>query len=287
VFEPLIWMFKVKDFKKHFIFLLFIGLIFLGIALLVPFIALLIKEENNLYYNLILHLVQIILLFIPALCFTGYFWSLTDSIINRDNDIIASNIYNGRIKTIKKISLPELKFFTFIWRGIASIFATILFCLPCYLIYTKIISNMQKISDFWQWGSNVPNLFMMILIVFISTFIPALLWNYARRNSVTAVLNIPKAVYIMGNYTKKYIVNTFLFILLSVIYAVILNEVVTLTGAGITFSISTNGVLRYSVSGDNIILSFVIFNVVNYIISIYWLFVNAFLLGTIAPPTEA
>ena len=287
MFEPLIWMFKIPEFKKHFAYLFLMGLIFLAIAMLIPCVDVFIKQDGNIYYNSIISLVQLIFLLIPILCFTGYFWALADSIINRDDDVIASNIYNGRIKTVKKISLPELKFLNFVWRGIASIFATILLCLPCYLIYSKIIVNLQEVSQFWQWGNNIQVFYVLFLIIFVSVFIPALLWNYARRNSVIAVLNIPKAVYIMGTYTGKYVLNTFLFFLLSVIYAIIINEIITITGVHVDFSISTNRVLRYAISGDKIFLVSALLNMINYIISIYWIFVNSYLLGTIAPTSEA
>ena len=142
-----------------------------------------------------------------SLVVQGYFWELTSSIISRDVDIVANNIYSGKIKSVFVISLPDFKPAKFIWRGFASIVASIMMVLPYALLvfstaFTDVFTlPMLEIGNFHSIYAICYNL----LYVFFFAFLPAMLWNYAKENSVFAVWNIRKAVYLLGTYPGKYI----------------------------------------------------------------------------------
>ena len=122
--------------------------------------------------------------------------------------------------------------------------------------------------------SSLPITTALLLYVFLCAFIPALLWNYAVRDSVFAVWNIRKAIYIMGNYTGKYIWNTLLFIIFYLVdYALI---------AAIAFILGLNNIEPGFWSGIRLL----IFYIFSYIQYLYCIYVYAYLLGTIAPPHE-
>ena len=150
-----------------------------------------------------------------SLVVQGYFWELTSSIISRDVDIVANNIYSGKIKSVFVISLPDFKPAKFIWRGFASIVASIMMVLPYALLvfstaFTGVFTlPMLEIGNFHSIYAICYNL----LYVFFFAFLPAMLWNYAKENSVFAVWNIRKAVYLLGTYPGKYILNTFVFVI--------------------------------------------------------------------------
>ena len=112
---------------------------------------------------------------------------------------------------------------------------------------------------------------------------PALLHNYAYRDSVFAVLNLRKAVYLMGNYPFRYLWNTFLIFIFSLISAVILNFLSNISG----FSSNISNVnLSHVIANIHVIITFAIIMLVTIFWRIYPLFVNAYLLGTIAPKEE-
>lgn len=104
---------------------------------------------------------------------------------------------------------------------------------------------------------------------------PALLWNYAYKNSVVAVWNIRKAIYLMGNYPFRYIFNTILFILIAV-------------GSSFVDGFAGNFMKVAFTSGD--IIGMVLSALLLFLLSlknIYLIFVFAYLLGTIAPTSES
>ena len=107
-------------------------------------------------------------------------------------------------------------------------------------------------------------------------FIPALLWNYAARDSVFAVWNIRKAVHIMGNYTGKYIWNTLLYVLFYVVTSVLLSLIAT--ALGIRDIANQMSMLN--------IIKLLVYLTISYLQYLYSLYVYAYLLGTIAPPAE-
>ena len=269
--EPLIWMFKLAEFKKHFIYLAVIGLIFFISAICSLYLTFIF----DFYTNQISTIVFALLILIPILCLTGYFWCVTENAINRQDCIVASSIFNGKIKTVKNIKLPQWDFRKFVWRGIASVFATVLLYIPCSYICIRIFKNLNEL--------NVSQVLLFCLIVFVISFIPALLWNYAKRDSIVAVLNVPKASYIMGTYTWRYIFNTTLFVLFSIVYTSVLYFIANLLGLdSITSQLHID-----SVKSVIIPVPLVLFLLISYTTSIYWLYVNAFLLGTLTPTNEA
>ncbi len=265
--EPLIWMFKIHDFKKHFLLFSLIGLVCYVITGILYSYA-----ENTWFYlstfwKLAIFPLTISIFAIPLICLTGYFWNLSDNIINRENDIIASSIYSNKIKKINKICLPDWNFKNFIWRGISSIFATVLLLVPLYLI----INNL---------GSKEMNgTLQSVLSILVFALIPAFMWNYARKNSITAILNIPNAIHIMGTYTGRYILNAIIFSVVTLLFVFVAYQLFNI------FELN-NLFIHFSNINQNLI-HITIFCIFIYEISIYWLFISAYLLGTIAPTSEA
>lgn len=264
--EPFIWMFKTENFKKSFKYLLFIYLKFFVVAVIFAILGLFFL--SNFTISIVLFIVAGIFLLAPALCIQGYFWELTANIISRDWDIKASSVYTGKIKEIFKIELPQLKTLKLIWRGMASIVATLLMLVPFIIITTTGLITTSFISP----------LAAILIFVFIFSFIPALLWNYAKQDSIFAVWNIRKAIYIMGNYTGKYIINTIIFILFYTLNSVVLGAVSYILG----FNILSNA----DFTGFQDIIKLLFFYIASYLIYLYSIFVYAYLLGTLTPPAE-
>ena len=147
----------------------------------------------------------------------GYFWELTAKIISRDIDIKASNIYSGKIKTIFRIELPDFKPIAFAWRGFASHIASVLMFVPFLLLVFTSYFTQVFYQDYFSnevYTKVFTICFNTIYFLFFA-LIPAMLWNYAKENSVVAVWNLKKAFYILETYTLKYIWNSILFILLN------------------------------------------------------------------------
>ena len=96
-----------------------------------------------------------------------------------------------------------------------------------------------------------------LLYLFFFAFMPALLWNYAKQNSVFAVWNVPKAVYIIENYFFRYIWNTILFVLFYLLNFFVLYQIYQQFGN-----------IVYLAAG---------------ILYLYSLHVYAYLLGTLTP----
>ena len=263
--EPFIWMFKTQNFKKHFLYLLFSFAAFMITAILLFFCVTFFLKD--IFIQNIFYLLSFILFILPLLLVQGYFWELTESIISRDWDIKAASIYNGKIKSIFSIELPEINSLKFIWRGIASIVASILMVIPFALLMFSggIATNL----------SGLPPESLGFLYIFIMAFIPALLWNYASRNSVFAVWNIRKAIYLMGNYTGKYIFNIILFIIFYTVDYFILFFLAEVLGIKTITELNSINAIKV-----------LIWTVVAYIKYFYTLYVYAYLLGTIAPSGE-
>lgn len=264
--QPFIWMFTTENFKKHFVYLFSYSVVFCVLTIITA--ILMFSETLPTYSRYICGLAGVILLLIPVLLTIGYFWNLTQQIISREEDISANSIYNGKIKHIYKIELPEFKFFQHLWRGIASIVANILLVIPyLYMIYLNTFSGSYS-----QTGPLV----ILAATIFYVLFCPALLWNYAKNNSVVSVLNIFKAINITGNYTLRYIRCIFMFIITYIVIA-------------LTDLLLYNFVRPFMHENLNIfeiivcLLSAIIF-IAKYL---YFLYVNAYILGTITPVDES
>ena len=213
--QPFIWMFKSEGFKSHILYLIAMTLFLLVVSAVLVGITV----TTSIFTTFLTNNFVIIILAIAALLFfcllpfwfgQGYFWELTYRIIQRESDVKASNIYNGKVSQVFKITLPERNVFKFIWRGFASFVATIIMYTPYVLIVYAYLST-YGINGQNEFFSN-PMTPILALALIMNILTPALLWNYANRNSVLAVLNIRKAVYIAGNYTGRYILNVLLMI---------------------------------------------------------------------------
>ena len=276
--EPFIWMFKAENFKIRYLQLLISIAIFLSAAVVAYAIGSALPASSGAANTFL-----IISFVLPALLvflIQGYFWELTASIISRDVDIAASNIYSGKIKSIFKISIPEFKPFAFIWRGFASVIASILMFVPFVLLvmstlYTQIFflpyDNIEFYHKLYAISYNI------IYFLFFS-LIPALLWNYAEQNSVVAVWDLRKALYLLETYPLKYIWNSILFILFYLFNYAILYVVQKYIFNLNFVKIASTGVLSMSIF---------LFIFVTYLIYLYSLHVYSYLLGTIAPISES
>lgn len=276
MFNSLFWMFKQEDFKKHFIYLFSTCMIFLVLASVILFIGE--NFVNDAFIKIVIGIAFIVLSACPFLCFQGYFWNLTENIINRETDITSSDVYNGRIKEVYKIELPEIHTGKFIWRGIASIVATLLLCYPIIILVTLSFLGSGDILSFYQLDASSMTILYLCLFLFVGMFIPALLWNYARRDSIFAVWNLPKAIHIIGSYFGKYLWNTILFLCFAFLNFCITNLLTLILGFSAS-ELSFNAEMFFNLKG--IVLLFL-----EYSIAIYFIFVNAYLLGTIAPSSE-
>ena len=286
--EPFVWMFSVKNFKHHFLYLLLTAAVCWVISVLI-FVC---TGGNffitpNLMFNILIIILEVSLILAPVLCLTGYFWCLTDNIINRDTQPELNSVYDGKSANLKNIiELPEWNILKFAWRGIASIVATILMYIPFALVMSYIVFNLSNITAFWNFNNTQAIIVTLIIVILISLLIPGLLWNYARRDSVFAMLNFPKSIYIMESYPKKYFLNSFLIVLFSFARSFVTRAILFSLGYGAM--LTTNSV---PASYSDLLLSgfitvYIIIFIISYIIDCYWIFVNSYLLGTIAPPSE-
>ena len=276
--QPFIWMFKHKDFKNHFRYLLEVLLKFYVPAIILSILLYLFYKFLSPVYLTALIVFNILLYAAPFVCLQGYMWEMTENIISREWDIVANSVYNGKIKQVYKIELPELKVFRLIWRGIASIVANLLMGLPIILLF--IISGLISAIGYTYFGTCVcanPAYPIGIAGAFLIYWflIPAFLWNYAHRDSVVAVWNLRKAVYIAGNYTGKYILNSTVFCF----FNFIVSAIVSLLQLPLSFAKSFLPIQLLCI----LLILYVCFS---YLVYIYAIYVDAYLLGTIAPPHE-
>ncbi len=276
--KPLMWVFENNNFKYHFMYLVKIGLIFICLAIVLVFLM-----NFNDFSDLTCHFLSlflIILISVPHLNLTGYFWYLTDNITERKTDILSANIYNKKIDFKDIIEFPEINIWKFVWRGIASIVATILMYIPVSMIFVYSSLNVTKVSEFWGWTTQQTTFFYIFLVCLIAFFIPALLWNYAKKDSVFAVWNVFEASRVIGENFVRYVKNTVLFLLYSVVYSIIIKTVTFMLGLSIWNTCDIW--YTFSTHGINDIISGFLAIIFNYIAGIYWVHVNAYLLGTIS-----
>ena len=257
MFEPFIWMFKAENFNKRVLQLFLSMLLLIIIALVLYAVSAFLINDFYIKYTLLI--------------LAAIFYISSSLVVQGDVDIVANNIYSGKIKSVFVISLPEFKPAKFIWRGFASIIASIMMVLPYALLvfstaFTGVFTlPMLEIGNFHSIYAICYNL----LYVFFFAFLPAMLWNYAKENSVFAVWNIRKAVYLLGTYPGKYILNTFVFVIFYLLNWLFVYGLILLT---IPIQIQYLQVL--------------ICNFAASILYLYSLHVYAYLLATITPPGE-
>ena len=97
------------------------------------------------------------------------------------------------------------------------------------------------------------------------------------KDSIVAVLNLRKAIHIMGNFFTKYILNVLILSIIFLADFLIIAFVVYSLGLGTT---STQ-------TSVEIVFKFIIFLLFMVVKGVYTTFVNAYLLGTITPPGES
>lgn len=275
MFEAFVWMFKKENFKKHFILLATLSPILYVAGFVVAVLAFLGGEYAQ-TETLIMFGVAILFWLSGSCLPSGYFYDMTEKIIDRETRYTASNIYDGKApKSYFVFDLPEFNLFKHIWRGIASIIATSLMILPYVLLMIISIFTGALTGTLCQ----VNPLIYVGAYFFYCFFFPALLWNYARRNSVFAVLNIFKAINIIGNYTFAYIWRVVVFILIFVFNYIIDRFLGAMAGLSSTPTADDISIVR-------IITMLLVFGVI-WVKNLYFWFVYAYLLGTLAPSDEA
>ncbi len=273
--EPLVWMFRNKDFKKRFLQLC----LTLIVALLI-LIGLLFSTnviEFTFINGQILNILFAVVCFFTSLIIQGYFWELTSNIISRNWDISASNVYSGKIKERYFIDLPKFNVIRFLWRGLASIVATIMMMLPFVLvIYTSVLTMPAFNFDveYIEGLSVVYQVSCGIVLVMLFIALPALLWNYAKQDSVFAVWNFPKAFYLIDSYPLQYIKNLILFVIFY------------LLNTGIIYLLNYFFMIVMQLSPQENPLVYVMIGIISTFMYLYSLHVYAYLLGTIAPVSE-
>jgi len=273
MFEAFTWMFKKENFKKHFLYLTILTPVLYVSGFVVAFLGFM----NGGYATTegIIMLGCAILLMAAGSCLpSGYFYDMTEKIIDRETRYTASNVYDGKgPKSYFVFDLPDFNLFKHVWRGIASIVATTLMVLPyiilmCFTIFANLLAGTL---------CHFNPLVMIGAYIFYCLFFPALLWNYARTNSVFAVLNIFKAVNIIGNYTFAYIWRVLVFIIIFAFNYVLDRLIVVISGL-------SSETADFSLV--NIVILLLVFSVI-WLKNLYFWFVYAYLLGTLAPSEEA
>ena len=275
MFKPFSWMFKIDNVKEHFkyLFLIFFKFLIPSICLSCLIIF---DKALPILLGYICLLLAILLFIAPFLCVQGYFWELTSNVISREWDVTSANVYNGKIKQVYKIELPAISTRKFIWRGFASIVANIIMFLPLFSAFTLFsITGIELYNNDFFNSQYYGVIGICVVYAFLA---PALLWNYAKQNSIFSVLNFPKAIFIAGNYTGRYLLNCLLF------------AVFTLLPSYVYPFLSTY-LIPYSLDYTNpaniiYVINFIIISILSYIFYLYSVFVNAYLLGTITPPSE-
>lgn len=270
-------MFNIDNFKEHFKYLFLILFKFFIPAICLACLVLFCKILPPLW-GYVCSILSILLFIAPFLCIQGYFWELTSQIISREWDLTGASVYNGKMKQVYKIELPDINTKKFIWRGFASVVANIIMCWPLFAVFT--LSTSLGIAGVMYLGTNIFEMQSYstaimgasLLYVFLA---PALLWNYAKQDSVFAVLNFRKAIFVAGNYTGKYLLNCILYAIFNALPSYL-----------IIFLFTLLQIQNPDFSNPLYFINLLIFGVVVYITYIYCVFVNAYLLGTIAPPCE-
>ena len=265
MFESFIWMFKKENFLKHFLYIIIGSILFFFATVAILFIAG--QYQGTTEYN-IFRIIAIILCACAVLLPVGYFWDLTETIIDRGVDYKSSNIYDGqKPKKVFVFELPEFKVFKHVWRGFASSIASILMVVPYFLLIA--------ISVFSGTFCHLNKMVIIASYIMYCFLCPALLWNYARTNSVVATLHIFKAVNIIGNYFFQYIARLVLYIIIYVA-----NYIADITIiASLKLLVTDFNPLNIVILAAGCLTIFAK--------NIFILFIYAYLLGTLAPAEEA
>lgn len=264
-----VWMFKEKDFKKHFMLLIKWLLILSVIPIALTMLYFLYPFEDFLIKTGLLILIALFCLF-PSLLPMGYFWELTENIIDRTYEIQSNEIYDGKIKKVYKIKLPEFSVKKFVWRGFASIVANIIM----FALYASLLFLYIKNTAEYEF----PMEFCIFTWGLLALLVPALLWNYARQNSIFAVLNIPKAIYIIGNYFFRYLGTLILLFIVCIINVFLDGFVVQCVSPFITGVFGLQNVLIFMG-----LLIYVLFTILK---NFYLIYVTSYILANIVPESE-
>lgn len=276
--EPFIWMFKTENFKQRFWQLIAAVGVFIFLFCVINFISCFFSQK---YLEWFIYL-DAILIMMLVFFVQGYFWELTSNVINREIDIEAGNIYSGKIKNIFRIEIPEFRPLKFIWRGFASAVASLLMFVPLFLLSISSIYTSNTLVNIFRLNTQYLYVYTVCYcVLFVSFFLimPALLWNYAKQNSVVAVWNFRKALYIVESYPLRYIGKTSLFMFyysLNFFIAALLSSIFSITLSSI--SMITTSFLCCVVA--------TLFLFIVFFIYIYNIHVYAYLLGTLTPYTE-
>ena len=261
------WMFAHENFKIHVKKFLIFGFLFYTAGGVLAGTASAMPKD---LVTFIVMIAGLLLLAAPSFALQGYYWCLTENVIDRRTEVLADSVYNGKVGTKESFELPEFDIKKFIWRGIASSVAIFILIIPVVSLLVLCFIGGNSAGEFWNINPLQVNGIYILLFIMIALFFPALLWNYAKRDSVLAVLNIRKAVYIIGNYPFRYLRNVILIFVLMLI----VNTPISL----ITFAIKS----LFGTGTVYLILS----NIFYFLAGIYMLFVFAYLHGTITPPGE-
>lgn len=276
-------MFKAKYFFDRYIRLFVSIIIVLFIAVLSYLLAIFFSDAVSV--SKVFYTISMLLPVLLALMIQGYFWELTAKIISRDIDIEASSIYSGKVKNVFIIDLPDFRPFSFVWRGFASVIASILMFVPFALLflssqYTQLFFLPNDNAEFYQ---KIYAISYNVIYFLLFALIPAMLWNYAKQNSIVAVWDIRKAIYLLETYPIKYIINTILFILFYLLNYYVIAGFALINGIQrLIFKVNYT---NFFASVSNCI-GVILFISVIYIIYLYSLHVYAYLLGTIASYKE-
>lgn len=281
--EAFIWMFKNENFKKHFIMLFFTSIVLFILGLIIfslsAFIGTVFLEYNKMF-SIIIYFIGGFFLLSSFFLVIGYFWELTANIIERKTDFEFSNIYDGNKKEYSVIELPEWNVKKFVWRGFASIIATIIMYIPFFILLVVSITAgafaLNSLGSSLLAGITTMSAPVILICVLSFILMPGLLWNYAVRDSVVATLNIPKAVYLAGNHLGRYFINGIKYFLFYILDFFITKTLIIL------FGIEN---FRCNLDIAAIVL-LILLGIIMFSKFLYKIFVYAYLLGTITPNDE-
>ena len=144
-------------------------------------------------------------------------------------------------------------------------FALLVLSTSCTNVFIMPIECIEQYNSLYKICYDI--LYFMFLLA-----LPALLWNYAKQNSIFAVWSVQKFVYLLDSYTAKYFINSIYFIIFYAINCVVLFAV---HYGMLILGFTTESYIPQIVAG--LFASF---------LYLYNLHVYAYLLGTITPVTE-
>lgn len=266
MFKAFYWMFLSEQMKKTFWYNNRQLIKICGILFLICFLLSMSVHFNpNEIYKITVALLALITFLLPFILLYGYFWELTDNIIDRKTEIISSDIYSGKVHTIENIIIPEINIRKFVWRGISAYVSMLILGLVVFSIFAAVV----LIQD----PNAIRGAYLFSIILYFLSF--GMFWNYAKRNSVFATLNIGAGVHLLGTYPGKYLWNWLLGAVFATINALISAVPYTLLG------------INNIASFDNIsCLKLVLYSMFSAIQFIYTLYVGAYLIGTLAPNSD-